>query len=346
MGISSERSRVITKYLLSVKNRGISCDRDKTLQYANMLSTESKERATQLLGKDINYLNTESEDRVYLLDNFDKRDLLMFEDSLGVVTIDVDRMLLFCYWLQAQGKNSSLAEGLLWHTFSKQIPQELQDMRKLAKGGVLQPDFQRAMDRFEWRRCLQIGKKYTVPLLVEPGYNHFTLERHGASQLAYMLESGASMELATSTLNSSDRGLMCTWLPKSTEDKLFKLLASGGIHPKFIDGYLAATFTKDRTKFPENSALHSASTYTTIVRPAMLDFIAFMLENFESEAVRNSVSIGTEARVTNFSDRRITISVRDDINFAEAFPELSKYCEPVADAPYHTQKALFDGYFA
>ncbi len=318
--MAEENSFVFMKYAAKLKERGIFFNRQKVLQEG--LPEKLRDLAKSYLGKDIGFLNEDSDIRLYIKDTYGREGLDTFSDPFGTLSIDLERVMLFYHSQKEQKSKQRETYGLTYYMGAVALEKEFALLRKLASKNMIRAEFSISSRFFGWKRCSSVFRRYMLTYGIEEGYDSYVFERESLSQVAFLLSLGMSYEEALGELKGVRNGIFYPNVPLEVENRINHLLFSDELDTSLITGTHSSKVDEvNRGLLDVRQLSNSHNIYCTTVKPIMIDLLGMTLKRMEEDL---SVSgFGEQVRVNHLSPLRIGFQVPSGVALQEALPTLA-----------------------
>lgn len=324
--LAEENAYVFMRYANRLKDRGVYFNRQKAKQ--DDLPKLLRERAATYLGKDVGFLNEESDIRLYIRDVFGRSGLDVLSDPYGTLVFDTERALLLHYRAESLKDKQREATGLSYYIAALSLEKELALLTKLASKNLIRPDYRISDKLFGWKRCPYIFRRYMLSYGVEEGYTSYVFERDSLAHVAFLLAKGFTYEEALEQLAGQHRGVFYNFLPIEVENRMCASIFSDELDLSLMNGSFSGDLAERTHDLASVRALSNTNNlFCTSVKPYMIDMLGITLKRMEEDLAISGYE--DAVRVNHLSTHRVGFQIKDGVSVDQALPTLGKLLFPV-----------------
>lgn len=312
-----------------------------------VLDFDVKEQCIELakvyLNKDIMFLQSVVETRLYIKDVFGDDLFYLFQDNLGDIILDMEHALLFYYKAKEQNhKNLDIAKGIVFFIAGEQLKNEFGTLAKVTNSkNQIFPKFLQNRNTFSWGQCPFVLRKYMLQLSAQEGYVPYVFERPNLGQILYLTLQGKSFQEARDEVNNMTNGLFYSYLPKEVEELLIPAILSDELDTDGMTGYYKQSYTRDIAqvatdldKFGKKNMESDLDTtkfniYTQKVKPLLIELTGMALNNIKNDIAHNINIDKGDVKIYHLSPQRIGIMVKEGVDVEKALPTVHPHISQV-----------------
>lgn len=298
--------------------------------------------SSKYLGDDAYNLKDGTDARVFIHENFGLNYLYFFENSEGILELDMEHALVFYYRLldlknseadtekeEELARKVELAKGLVYFMAAYQLEDEFESIKKVITKGLISPTFQLSPKLFGWKRCPSLMRKYASQLYIPEGFKAYQFEINHACHKAYLANEGFSLEEATANV-PKDGGLLFTYLPTDIEEALLPYILQGGFSDRLMDGYYKQSYMTETERIAEKVNVDETyNVYARHVKPLMVELLGVAIGTLQHVLKENTLISPKDVVFYHISPQRVCLLIRDTFTVEEAFPEVYPLLTPV-----------------